>query len=47
MNTESAGAFVSKPLAVMYLRVSTKDQAGRGGEAEGFSNPAQRRSVYT
>jgi len=26
----------------MYLRVSTKDQAGRGGEAEGFSIPAQR-----
>jgi site-specific DNA recombinase len=43
MTTESAARpFVSKPLAVMYLRVSTKDQAGRGGEAEGFSIPAQR-----
>lgn len=28
--------------AVAYLRVSTKDQATRGGEAEGFSIPAQR-----
>ncbi len=28
--------------AVVYLRVSTKEQAGRGGEAEGFSIPAQR-----
>ena len=28
--------------AVLYLRVSTKDQAERGGEAEGFSLPAQR-----
>ncbi|MFJ4220711.1 recombinase family protein [Curtobacterium luteum] len=42
MNPSAATAFVSKPLAVMYLRVSTKDQAGRGGEAEGFSIPAQR-----
>ncbi|WP_397485481.1 recombinase family protein [Rhodococcus sp. SBT000017] len=31
-----------KPLAVHYLRVSTKDQAERGGETEGFSIPAQR-----
>ena len=31
-----------KPMAVIYLRVSTPDQAGRGGEAEGFSIPAQR-----
>ncbi len=30
------------PNAVIYLRVSTKEQAGRGGEAEGFSIPAQR-----
>lgn len=28
--------------AVIYLRVSTKEQAERGGEAEGFSIPAQR-----
>lgn len=28
--------------AVIYLRVSTKDQAQKGGEAEGFSIPAQR-----
>ena len=32
----------AKPLAVMYLRVSTKEQAERGGEREGFSIPAQR-----
>ncbi len=30
--------------AVIYLRVSTKDQATRGGEAEGFSIPAQRQA---
>ncbi|MBL3691017.1 recombinase family protein [Leucobacter chromiireducens subsp. chromiireducens] len=29
-------------LAVSYLRVSTKEQAERGGRAEGFSIPAQR-----
>ncbi len=28
--------------AVIYLRVSTKEQAAKGGEAEGFSIPAQR-----
>jgi site-specific DNA recombinase len=28
--------------ALLYLRVSTKDQAEMGGEAEGFSIPAQR-----
>jgi site-specific DNA recombinase len=28
--------------AIIYLRVSTKEQAERGGEAEGFSIPAQR-----
>lgn len=28
--------------AVIYLRVSTKEQAQRGGESEGFSIPAQR-----
>lgn len=43
MNPQSAIAPVGiKPMAVIYLRVSTKDQAGRGGEAEGFSIPAQR-----
>ena len=30
--------------AVIYLRVSTKDQATRGNEAEGFSIPAQRQA---
>ena len=30
------------PRAVIYLRVSTKEQAETGGEAEGFSIPAQR-----
>src|ERR1039457_6195963 len=28
--------------AVIYLRVSTKEQAEMGGEAEGYSIPAQR-----
>lgn len=28
--------------AVIYLRVSIKEQAAKGGEAEGFSIPAQR-----
>jgi len=28
--------------AVIYLRVSTKEQAEKGGEAEGYSIPAQR-----
>ena len=28
--------------AVLYCRVSTKEQAGRGGQEEGFSIPAQR-----
>ena len=28
--------------AASYLRVSTKEQAGKGGQAEGFSIPAQR-----
>jgi site-specific DNA recombinase len=32
--------------AVLYLRVSTKDQAERGGEEEGFSIPSQRRSGH-
>jgi DNA invertase Pin-like site-specific DNA recombinase len=32
----------SQARAVIYLRVSTKDQAERGGESEGFSLPAQR-----
>lgn len=30
------------PLAVSYLRVSTREQAERGGTDEGFSIPAQR-----
>ncbi len=36
---ETDGAFAR---AVIYLRVSTKEQAEMGGEAEGFSIPAQR-----
>jgi site-specific DNA recombinase len=35
-----------QPSAVIYLRVSTKEQAERGGEAEGFSIPAQREACY-
>ncbi|XVS65976.1 recombinase family protein [Actinosynnema sp. CA-299493] len=32
----------SSPIAFSYLRVSTKEQARRGGNAEGYSIPAQR-----
>ncbi|MEV8439066.1 recombinase family protein [Actinosynnema sp. NPDC051121] len=32
----------SSPIAFVYLRVSTKEQARRGGNAEGYSIPAQR-----
>ena len=42
MTQSSSVELAIKPMAVIYLRVSTKDQAGRGGEAEGFSIPAQR-----
>ena len=42
MNPPTAISTGIKPMAVIYLRVSTKDQANRGGEAEGFSIPAQR-----
>jgi DNA invertase Pin-like site-specific DNA recombinase len=31
---------------VAYLRVSTKEQATRGGRAEGFSIPAQREAIH-
>ena len=37
----------SELLAVLYLRVSTKEQAEMGGEAEGFSIPAQREAGQT
>lgn len=42
MDTAPAAKIPARPMAVIYLRVSTKDQAGRGGGAEGFSIPAQR-----
>ncbi len=32
--------------AVLYLRVSTKEQARKGGEAEGYSIPAQRAACH-
>ena len=32
----------SEAAAVIYLRVSSKEQAEKGGEAEGISIPAQR-----
>lgn len=38
----STAALAARSTAVLYLRVSTKDQAERGGEQEGFSIPAQR-----
>ena len=44
----SMTALVNDPsrTAVAYLRVSTTDQATRGGLAEGLSIPAQRRAIY-
>src|SRR3974377_2015760 len=36
----------AQPCAVIYLRVSTKDQATKGGEAEGYSIPAQRQACH-
>jgi len=38
----AGGSGPSRSEAVIYLRVSTKEQAERGGEVEGFSIPAQR-----
>jgi site-specific DNA recombinase len=42
MTEEDKDKSVEGASAVIYLRVSTKEQAERGGEAEGFSIPAQR-----
>ena len=39
---DSTGSDKPQLLAVSYLRVSTREQAERGGTAEGFSIPAQR-----
>jgi site-specific DNA recombinase len=39
---EPATAGIEQPLAVVYLRVSTKEQAERDGDPEGYSIPAQR-----
>jgi hypothetical protein len=36
----------AQPTAAIYLRVSTKEQAERGGEARGFSIPGQRQACY-
>ncbi|MFD6728789.1 hypothetical protein ACFWB5_09265 [Corynebacterium xerosis] len=43
-NTATTEAAADAPvlLAVSYLRVSTREQAERGGTTEGFSIPAQR-----
>ncbi len=38
----AAGELEGSATAVIYLRVSTKEQAEKGGEAEGYSIPAQR-----
>ena len=34
------------PMALIYLRVSTKEQARTGGGSEGYSIPAQREACY-
>ena len=41
-NTDPAADAAPSKTAVTYLRVSTVDQATRGGREEGFSIPAQR-----
>jgi DNA invertase Pin-like site-specific DNA recombinase len=41
-NLSAVGNSDPQATAVIYLRVSTKEQAERGGESEGFSIPAQR-----
>ncbi len=40
--SEAIKESLAPKVAISYLRVSTRDQATRGGEAEGFSIPAQR-----
>ena len=40
--TTTTGKNLDTPTAVTYLRVSTREQAERGGREEGFSIPAQR-----
>ena len=42
MSNPAPSSASAQKTAVIYLRVSTRDQAKRGGEAEGFSIPAQR-----
>ena len=42
---EPQPAGVTTATAVAYIRVSTKDQAERGGQTEGFSIPAQREAI--
>ncbi|MHB9149797.1 MAG: recombinase family protein [Thermoleophilia bacterium] len=41
-DTQAPSEDTAQARAVIYLRVSTKEQAEMGGEAEGFSIPAQR-----
>src|SRR5699024_12857496 len=36
---------ISTAVAISYLRVSTREQASKGGTDEGFSIPAQREAV--
>ncbi|MFJ8489439.1 recombinase family protein [Streptomyces sp. NPDC094038] len=45
MTEEKGTAMQAGALAVTYLRVSTKEQAQKGGQAEGFSIPAQREAL--
>ena len=46
LDLESTGSTARLARAVVYLRVSTKEQAERGGGAEGFSIPAQREACH-
>lgn len=44
MNTAALQLETPQPSAVVYLRVSTREQAETGGEAEGYSIPARRQA---
>src|SRR4051812_6771066 len=46
MNHEMENEAAARLCAVIYLRVSTKEQAEREGDPEGYSIPAQREAAH-
>lgn len=44
--TTTASTAHQSAQAVVYLRVSTREQAERDGDPEGYSLPAQRQACY-